>query len=178
MQFIPWRYIADWRCIECGDCCKNYSVVITFNEWLRIVKTYGVENTVPGLDKLYIHRRSDGWCAFLCTFSNMYRCGLQHMKPRACQLWPFRVLKEPKFGYPNEAMYSFGRDRLFVYADPMCNGLRLGTPTFDFAGSVLKEFVEIAAGLRSNQLKTTSNLGLTQPQSWFGFSPNRRYRII
>jgi Fe-S-cluster containining protein len=178
MQFIPWRYIADWRCIECGDCCKNYSVVITFHEWLGIVKNYGVENTVSGLDKLYIHRRNDGSCAFLGNFSNVCHCGLQHMKPRACQLWPFKILKEPKFGYPNEAVYPFGGNRLFVYADPMCNGLRLGTPTFDFAGSVLKEFVEIAAGLRNNQFKTTSNLGFVQPYAGFRFSGNRRPVII
>lgn len=178
MQFIPWRYIADWRCNGCGECCKHYSVVITFHEWLHIVKNYGVENTVSGLDKLYLHRRGDGSCTFLGSFSNMYHCTLQHMKPRACQLWPFRILKEPRFGYPNEAVYPFGAEKLFVYADPMCNGLRIGTPTYDFAGSVLKEFVEIAAGLRSSQLKTTSNLGSAQPYGWFGFSPDRRYRIV
>jgi hypothetical protein len=60
----------------------------------------------------------------------------------------------------------------------MCNGLRLGTPTFDFAGSVLKEFVEIAAGFRNNQFKTTSNLGFAQPCAGFRFSGNRRHVII
>jgi hypothetical protein len=84
-------------------------------------------------------------------------------------------LKEPKFGYPNEAMYPFGGNKLFVYVDPMCNGLRLGTPTFEFANSVLKEFVEIAAGLRNNQLKTTSNVRSIQPYASFRFSGNRRY---
>lgn len=176
MQFIPWRYIADWRCTGCGECCKHYSVVITFHEWLGIVKNYGVENTVSGLDKLYLHRRSDGSCTFLGSFSNMYHCTLQHMKPRACQLWPFRILKEPEFGYPNEAMYPLGKEKLFAYADPMCNGLRIGTPTFDFAGSVLKEFVEIAAGLRSNQVKSTSNLGFSRPYA--GFLGNRRRVVI
>jgi Fe-S-cluster containining protein len=163
MQFIPWQHIADWGCIECGQCCRLYSVVLDFHEWLRIVKNYGVENTAPGLDKLFINRRSDGSCAFLTNISNNYQCGLQHMKPTACQLWPFKILKEPKFGYPSEASYFFGQNRLFVYADPMCNGLRLGTPTQEFADSVLREFVEIAAGLRHNQLKTTSHLWLSRP---------------
>jgi hypothetical protein len=85
------------------------------------------------------------------------------MKPRACQLWPFKILREPKFGYPEEATYLFGDSKVFVYADPMCNGLRFGAPTLEFAGSVLKEFVEIAAGLRSNQFKTTSSIWLSQP---------------
>ena len=163
MQFIPWRYVADWKCIGCGDCCRLYSVVITFHEWLRIVKSYGVENTASGVDKLFLNRRGDGSCAFLTGFSNVCRCGLQHMKPKACQLWPFKVLRESKFGYPKEAVYPFGDHEVFVYADPMCNGLRLGTPTLEFAGSVVKEFVEIAVGLRSSQVKTTSNVWLSQP---------------
>jgi Fe-S-cluster containining protein len=162
MQFIPWRYVADWKCIGCGDCCRFYSVVINFHEWLGIVKNYGVENTVSGVDKLFISRRADGSCAFLNRLSNVCQCGLQHMKPKACQLWPFKILREPKFGCSNEAAYLFGDSKLFVYADPMCNGLRLGTPTLEFAGSVLKEFVEIAAGLRKNQFKTTSNFWFAQ----------------
>jgi len=163
MRFIPWRYVADWKCIGCGDCCRLYSVVINFHEWLRIVKNYGVENTGSDLGKLFIGRRSDGSCAFLNSFANVCQCGLQHMKPRACQLWPFKILREPKFGYPEEATYLFGDSKVFVYADPMCNGLRFGAPTLEFAGSVLKEFVEIAAGLRSNQFKTTSSIWLSQP---------------
>jgi len=162
MQFVPWRHIADWKCTGCGDCCKLYSVVISFHEWLRIVKNYGVEHTVSGLDKLFINRRSDGSCAFLSNGSDVCLCGLQRMKPKACQLWPFKVLMKPKFGFPNEAIYHFGENRVFIYADSMCNGLRLGTPTLEFAHFTLKEFVEIAAGLRNNQLKTTSDLRLGQ----------------
>lgn len=176
MQFVPWRYIADWRCTGCGECCKHYSVVITFHEWLRIVKNYGVENTVSGLDKLYLHRRRDGSCTFLSSFPNRCYCTLQPTKPRACQLWPFRVLKAPKFGHPDEALYSFGGEKLFVYADPVCSGLRFGAPTFDFAGSVLKEFVEIAAGLRNNQVKTTSNLGFSY--TYAGLVRNKRHMIL
>lgn len=175
MQFIPWRYIADWKCIECGDCCKLYSVVITFYEWLGIVRNYGVENTVSGLDKLFINRRSDGSCAFLTNVANIYQCGLQSRKPRACQLWPFKILKESKFGYASEASYFFGENKLFVYADPMCNGLRLGTPTQEFANSVLKEFMEIAAGLRHNQFKTTSSIWLSRPYARSTLPGNRSY---
>ena len=173
MQFVPWRYIASWKCIECGDCCKLYSVVINFHEWLGIVKNYGVENTVSGLDKLFINRKSDGSCAFLINISNIYQCGLQHMKPTACQLWPFKIVKEPRFGYASEASYFFGENRVFVYADPMCNGLRLGTPTQEFRDSILREFVEIAAGLRHHQFKTTSNIWLSQPYAQSIISGNR-----
>lgn len=160
LQFVPWRYIADWKCVKCGDCCRLYSVVINFHEWLRIVKNYGVEHTSSGLDKLFIRRRSDGSCTFLHSGPNINLCTLQRAKPRACQLWPFKVLMKPEFGYGNDAVFPYGENRLFVYADPMCHGLRYGTPTPEFTGYTLKEFVEIALGLRTYQLKTTSNFGL------------------
>lgn len=163
MQFVPWRHIAEWRCISCGECCRLYSVVINFHEWLRIVKNYGVEHTASGLNKLFIQRKSDGSCAFLGSASDVYMCQLQHMKPKACQLWPFKVLDKPAFGYPDDAAYFYGKNRLFVYADPMCNGIKYGSPTMGFSDLTLKEFVEIAMSLRSNQYKTTSNLRFAGP---------------
>lgn len=160
LDFVPWRYIADWKCIRCGYCCRFYSVVINFHEWLGIVKNYGVENTASGLDKLFIRRKSDGSCIFLQGGQCLNLCTLQRMKPRACQLWPFKVLMKPEFGYPNEAVLPYGESKLFVYADPLCHGLRFGTPTLEFANYTVREFVEIALGLRTHQLKTTSNIGL------------------
>jgi len=71
MLFVPWQRIADWKCTACGLCCRAYSVVLNFQEWLNIVKNYGVDKTVSGLDKLFIKRRSDGSCIFLYKFSNM-----------------------------------------------------------------------------------------------------------
>jgi len=163
MVFVPWQYIGDWKCNACGVCCKAYSVVLNFQEWLKIVKNYGVEITSSGLNKLFIKRRGDGSCVFLYNVSNMYLCGLQQMKPKACKLWPFKVLSKPEFGYANEAAYGYGENELFVYADSTCSGLRYGKPTREFAGHTLKEFIEIALGLRSEQYKTTADLGFLQP---------------
>jgi Fe-S-cluster containining protein len=169
MRFVPWRCLADWRCIACGDCCRLYSVVISFHEWLRIIRNFGVEQTASGLDKLFIKRRGDGSCAFLNSFSDTYSCGIQYMKPRACQIWPFKILAQPRFGYTDEAIYHYGKDSFFVYADPMCSGLRYGMPTREFANHTLKEFVEIAMGLRTNQCKTTANAAMRKPYQnlWF-----------
>jgi len=89
------------------------------------------------------------------------------MKPRACQLWPFKVLSRPEFGYPNEALYSYGECKVYVYADPMCNGLRLGHPSLEFGNFTMREFVELAAGIRDRQVKTTSSLGYNRPYSIF-----------
>ncbi|MDI6904683.1 MAG: YkgJ family cysteine cluster protein [Candidatus Bathyarchaeia archaeon] len=167
MLFVPWRYISDWKCIACGKCCKAYSVVLSFPEWLKIVKNYGVDKTVSGLDKLFIKRRSDGSCVFSYNLSNMYLCGLQRMKPKACKLWPFQILSKPKFGYVNEAVYYYGGNKFFIYADSTCSGLRYGKPTWEFTNYTLKEFVEIALGRRINQSKTTANIRFLHPYARF-----------
>jgi Fe-S-cluster containining protein len=135
-------------------------VVINFHEWLRIVKNYGVEHTTSGLDKLYIRRRSDGACTFLESSPYASMCTLQNAKPRACQLWPFKVLMKPQYGFGKEAAFQIGENSVFVYADTMCNGLTLGLPTLDFANHTVREFVEIAACFSNRQLKTTSNISL------------------
>lgn len=166
MQFIPWRYIADWKCTSCGMCCRFYSVVLSFPEWLHIVQRYGVEHTASGLDKLFIRRRSDGSCAFLSDFSNASACELQSTKPRACKIWPFKVQVKPEFGYAHQAAYQIDQSELFIYADPACHGLTYGHPTWEFANFTLKEFVQIAMGIRETQCKTTgaipsyANLGI------------------
>ena len=171
MQFVPWQNIADWKCTACGYCCKLYSVVLGFPEWLNLVKTFGVETTVAGLDRLYIKRADDGACTFLCRFASTYFCGLQHMKPGACKLWPFKVLTEPKYGEANQALFNYQGRRLFIYADSMCSGLRYGSPTWEFNFSTLREFVELALGIREVQCKTTSKLSLGQfhQPPWYRF---------
>ena len=164
MEFVPWRRIAGWRCLSCGDCCKLYSVVINFYEWLRIVKSFGVECTASGVNRLFLGRRGDGACAFLGgSAGGAFLCQLQRMKPRACQIWPFKVLHRPDFGFAGEAEYFLAENRVYVYADPMCNGLRFGSPSVEFSNFTVREFVELAAGIRNHQVKSTSNLRSSMP---------------
>ncbi|MGA2682962.1 MAG: YkgJ family cysteine cluster protein [Candidatus Bathyarchaeia archaeon] len=155
MQFIPWQNIADWHCKACGYCCKLYSVALNFPEWLRLTKTFGVETTITGIDRFYIKRAGDGSCTFLCNDANNYFCGLQNMKPDACKIWPFKVLTEPKYGEAKQATYDYRGFRFYIYGDDMCCGLRFGTPTWDFQHTTIREFAEIALGLRNVQNKTT-----------------------
>ncbi len=163
MQFVPWGQVADWKCIACGQCCRLYRVVLNFHEWLRIVKYYGVEQTASSLNELFIRRKTDGSCVFLNSFPNTCACSLQNMKPKACQLWPFKILQYPKFGRSRHAAYQVGDSVFFVYVDPMCCGLKYGTPTWEFAYQTVGEFVELALGLRSSQLKTTASMSLPRP---------------
>jgi Fe-S-cluster containining protein len=155
MRFIPWRQIALWRCTSCGNCCKDYSVVLKFPEWLRISHTFGSETTVMGLDKLFIKRADDGRCTFLCRHGGAYLCGLQNIKPQACRIWPFKVLPEPRYGEPKQAAFEFAGKQLYIYADGHCSGLRYGEPTREFSSSILREFAEIAMGTCGQQHNST-----------------------
>jgi len=168
MLFVPWQFITDWTCDSCGICCRQYSVVLNFQEWLRITKTYGIELTASDLDKLYIKRKNDGTCSFLCDFANPSLCGLQHMKPQACKLWPFKVLGTPKYGYAQEAAYNYCGKTLFVYADSNCRGVKYGKPSWVFANFTVKEFTEVALGSNSCQIKSTANLN-SNPRNPFRF---------
>lgn len=166
MQFVPWQNIADWHCKACSYCCKLYSVVINYPEWLNIVKTFGADTTIAGLERFYIKRSDDGSCAFLCNQANNYYCGLQHMKPQACKIWPFKVLSEPKYGQPNQAAYDYGGLHLYVYVDTMCSGLRFGEPTWEFRFTKIREFIELALGVRQIQYKTTMPVVYRPLERW------------
>lgn len=158
MMFVPWQFLADWKCNQCGTCCRHYSVVLNLQEWLRIIGTYSIDLIASDLTRLYIKRKNDGACSFLCNWPNLNLCGLQHMKPEACKLWPFKVFSKPEYGYAKQAAFTYGGRTLFVYADSNCRGLRYGRPKWDFANLTVKEFTEIALGVRNWQIKSTSSV--------------------
>lgn len=159
MQFIPWQNVSDWHCKACGYCCKLYSVVLGFPEWLKLTKTFGQEAAVSDLSRFYIKRHSDGTCAFLGSNSLKYYCGLQGMKPEACKIWPFKVTLEPKYGEEKLAALDYKGHRLYVYVDNMCNGVRYGKPTWEFQNKTVLEFVELALGTRELQHHATGQEG-------------------
>ncbi|MEM1514543.1 MAG: YkgJ family cysteine cluster protein [Candidatus Bathyarchaeia archaeon] len=145
-----------WHCNGCGLCCKEFEVVLTFNEWLNITKIYGVGVTKAELNKLYLGKRSDGSCIFLYPGLNgKWLCGLQHIKPLACKLWPFKVLSKPKYGHPSEALFEYLDQKFYVYVDPFCIGIHWGEPTTELIYKIIPEFIEIALGFRKNQFYST-----------------------
>jgi Fe-S-cluster containining protein len=157
MRFVPWRQIASWRCTACGNCCKDYNVVLNFPEWLRIMQTFGAQSTVAGGERLFLKRAADGTCVFLCKLEGTYLCSLQNMKPEACKIWPFKILAEPKYDEAKDAAFNFAGRQLYVYADSNCAGLRYGTPSWDFASVTLREFAAIAMGACRAQKNSTRN---------------------
>jgi len=137
-------------------CCKDYHVVLNFAEWVSIIKKYGTGATIPVPGKLLLGKRNNGTCCFLNQLGNTPACGLQHAKPLACKIWPFKVFNEPKFGDRREALYGYRGHNFYVYVDPACNGLHLGKPTNDFKYKILPEFIDVALGLRQKQHYSTS----------------------
>lgn len=161
---IPWRQIESWNCLACGSCCKGYEVVLDFPEWINIVKDYGVNYTQSGISKLFLKHKADGTCIFLYNDYGGPLCSLQHMKPMACKLWPFKISDRPKYGKPNEAAYRIGERSLFVYVEPSCVGIRFGNPSREFVSATLPEFVGLALGRCKRQFFSTSKL--FQLQQW------------
>ena len=155
---VSWRNVKSWNCIDCGACCRDYQIVLDFNEWVKIVRNYGVEATKPGLSKLYLRKKSDGTCIFLTKLGDTFLCRIQHMKPKTCKIWPFKIFFRHKFGIPREALCRHRDRNSFVYVDPTCLGLRWGKPSQEFKYRILTEFIEIAAGLRENQFHSTSKI--------------------
>ncbi len=157
---VPWRYVNSWNCYACGLCCKGFSVVLNFVEWMNVVKTYGIGFTKPSINKFFLKNKSDGSCAFLYNHSGKGLCSLQHMKPQACKLWPFKILQRPKYGRAKEAEYNYAGRKLYIYADQSCPGLTWGSPETNFFRTTLTEFIELALGLRKNQVNSTSKMPL------------------
>ncbi len=153
---VPWRCVKSWRCVACGMCCKGYEVALGFEEWVNLIRLYGVQVTRLSMSRFYLGKKGDGACLFLHRFPDAWLCGLQNMKPKACKLWPFKISLRPKFGRPNEAIYKHKDRYLFVYVDPACPGIRWGNPTQEFTYGILTELVEIATGIREKQYYSTS----------------------
>ena len=159
MKPIPWRYINSWNCTACGLCCRGYDVVLKYPEWVKIIQTYGIGLTRPGIDSFFLGKSVNGSCVFLYELFDRWLCGLQHMKPRACKLWPFKVHSQPTYGRQDYASYEYRTKEFFVYADPACPGLRFGrNPSNQLVSKIIPEFVEIAIGVREKQFYTTSGV--------------------
>ncbi len=153
---VPWRFVHNWECIRCGKCCYEYEVVLRFDEWLKLVNAYGAWVAKPSLTKIYLGKREDGSCIFLGRVGNRYYCTLQNSKPKACKIWPFKILRKPKYGRAKEAAYSF-RDKIFyIYLVPTCSGIVWGTPSNNFVRAVIPEFIDIALGIKEKQFYSTS----------------------
>ncbi len=166
-RLVPWRLVADWRCLACGACCTRFRIPLRPDEAVSIAKIMGEWAVEVRGGRPYL-ARVGGRCAFL---SGDGRCLLQPLglKPRACKVWPFSVSREPEHGRRDLARFEHLGRTWYVYADPRCPGLRLGEPKDRLVEEVIPEVVEIWAGVRREQEASTSSL---PPElGWVGSSP-------
>ena len=175
MVFAPWSRINSWRCNGCGLCCREFEVVLTFPEWLKITQTYGFSVTKTGLNKFFMSKKPDGSCVFLYRAPDgRWLCGLQNRKPLACKLWPFKILTKPKYGDAKEALFKYNGQKFYIYIDSFCPGIRWGIPSAELIYKMIPEFIEIALGIRQKQLYSTMPI---TPKLYI-LRTKRDYRLI
>lgn len=155
MEYAPWRHVKSWNCITCGICCREFDVILTYREWANIIRNFGVSAIKPSVSRLCLGKKGDGTCVFLYNSSGSWLCALQHSKPKACKLWPFKIFEQPRYGRDKEAIYRYGDKDFFVYVDPSCLGITWGIPTKRFIFEILPEFIEIALRRREKQFYST-----------------------
>lgn len=163
MKNVPWKYVHTWNCNFCGECCRPYIVALTTNEWTRIFQNYGLDVVQPSLEGFYLRKNTDGRCIFQYRLGEAWLCAIQHMKPLACKLWPFRVLQAPKYGEEERAFYAYRGQRFFIYVDSLCQGLTWGRPDDSLMLRTLPEVVELKLGVREEQHYST--ISLSRPSS-------------
>jgi Fe-S-cluster containining protein len=125
-------------------------------EWITLSKTYGYSVVRQDLGGFYLGKMGDGSCPFLWRSPFGAACGIQHAKPMACRIWPFKILTSPKYGNPTAARYSYRNEEFYVYAVPNCAGITWGRPTAAFTSTVIPEFIDIRLGYRGRQAYSTS----------------------
>ena len=132
-------------------------------EWTRITQTYGLSVAEIRKDGLFLRKRQ-GRCIFQYSWNGRWLCGIQEMKPFACKLWPFKIFKRPKYGKASNACLELAGRKMFIYADPLCKGLKYGDPAPEFLTKILPEFVGISLGSYSDQYYSTIRMQRVYPR--------------
>ncbi len=180
---IPWSWVRNWDCRQCGYCCVNYRVPLTKSEAKLLSRFFGPDLVEWSKGKFRI-KLKDGICPFLEKRGDAYFCKLQgSLKPYACKMWPFRIYREPKFGHPSDAGVNYGRRMYFVYLSSACRGIELGTPSPEFIAGPLVQALNLHMNPYSNLYPTGRVLErpLSQASSlspWLGSSHHRFYSYL
>jgi len=130
-------------------------VQLTTGEWLNYGQTYGHNLIGEGIDGFYIRKTLENWCPFVYRQTAGTQCSLQHTKPLACRLWPFRMANHPTLGNEEAARFPHRNNIYYVYVVPFCRGITYGRPTESFAKYVIPEFLDMRLGLRREQNYST-----------------------
>ena len=140
-KLTPWSRFRLWKCINCGLCCKVYTIPLKIGEALNLVKKYGnVVYSAGG--KFYLKKLENKQCIFLSydkTGKSM--CTIYNDRPQACIMYPFYIYREPKSNSSDEAAeFKSDKLRFYVYIDTLCLGLNHmeGLPVNKVIGEIIK----------------------------------------
>lgn len=161
MKLIPWSQMESWSCVRCSTCCRHTTVQLTTQEWLSLTRLYGFGIIGQDVNGLYLRKTINDQCPFLYKSVNGWVCWLQHIKPLACKLWPFRISSTPRYSRSSEACFSYKNQEFYIYAYPQCPGIVLGKPSKLLTYRILPEFLNIRLGLQREQLYSTSKLSFS-----------------
>lgn len=154
MRLISWKKIRSWNCSACGECCKIFNVPLKGDEYAIITKLYGWEilnfNKSPG--KIFLKRIKNGRCIFQYPLYGKWLCGIQKIKPIACKLFPFVILKSTK----KEALYIYKSTPYNVLIDKSCKGIKLGHPSKEFVFKTIPEAIELSNNPQKKHIYLTS----------------------
>ncbi|PCN49856.1 hypothetical protein B6U99_07560 [Candidatus Geothermarchaeota archaeon ex4572_27] len=154
LSFIPWRRVGSWTCIGCGECCREFRVVLTAYEYALITKVFGtwaVELDEHGDPCL---RKVGGACIFQ---SPSGLCKLQPLglKPIACKVWPFKVREvKPSERVEWDELFIYNGRAYRAYVHSSCRGIGRGSE--ERLVNAIKEVIEIKRDPSRPQLYTTS----------------------
>ncbi|MEM2210833.1 MAG: YkgJ family cysteine cluster protein [Nitrososphaerales archaeon] len=153
-RYVPWMSIKSWSCLTCGECCKQFKIILTPYDYAIISKRFGY-NTIY-IDNLGnpCLKKVNGKCIFQDA-NNL--CSLQPlgMKPLACKIWPFIIYKRPKFEY-KDALFRYKGEDYYVYVDKSypCPGVNKGNSEKLYRTII--ELIEIQHNPSRQQLYSTS----------------------
>ncbi|MBO3840179.1 MAG: YkgJ family cysteine cluster protein [Thermoproteota archaeon] len=150
-HMIPWKLVKDWECKFCGNCCINHKIPLLFEEYAKIEPKYGPRSVEPGERMFYVKLLRDGKCYFLKKQGEKYFCRIHNEKPYVCRMFPFRVLRKPKYGNEELSEFKYRTEVFYVYLNRECNGVKLGNSSIRFIERVMPEFVKIYVNKEGNE---------------------------
>src|SRR4030042_3828698 len=89
-------------------------------------------------------------------------CWMQKNKPMVCRVWPFIVMTNPEYGYPELALFIKNRINYYIYIDSRCKGIRCHGKN-KINKDLLSEIVQIS--MRTKKTQSYSTCGLDNHHS-------------
>jgi len=121
-HYVPWKDISGWKCIRCGQCCREYIVSLSYYEALILALKHNAP-IIKMKNKYYLMPRADGSCPFLTKIGSVAYCRIYYERPTVCKLYPFYVSNRPVYGKASRAEIIKDGETYYVYVDKVCRGV-------------------------------------------------------